>query len=368
MASLRSQPRAEQRDRAALLRPIIDQIVRATAAAEPLQLIGGGTKAFYGGASVGTPLELSPLSGSVAYEPTELVITADAGTPLLEIKRVLAEGGQMLAFEPPCLGPSSTIGGVVASGLSGPRRPYAGAARDGVLGVQLINGRGEVLRFGGQVMKNVAGYDISRLMVGALGTLGPLIEVSLRVHPRPECERTLQWALDSTQAQRRMLALVRQPWPISAMSHDGEYLRVRISGSERHVVDSATKLAPDNSTDADDFWCGLRDFSLPFFQQAQLLWRLSLPPAAPNPTGVDTVLCDWGGALRWIAGDFDADGLRDFCAEYGGHATLFRGGPENGSSAAFTPLPPALHGIHQRLKRAFDPAGVFNRGRLYTDL
>ncbi|MGR8920473.1 MAG: glycolate oxidase subunit GlcE, partial [Gammaproteobacteria bacterium] len=267
----------------ATLARLVEQVTAAAADARPLRVRGGGSKAFLERHADGETLEVAPLAGIVSYEPTELVVTARAGTPLAELEAALAASGQQLGFEPPRLGAGSTIGGAVASGLSGPARPYRGSARDFLLGVEIVNGRGERLRFGGQVMKNVAGYDVSRLMAGAWGVLGLITEVSLRVVPRPPREATLGWQLDAADAHRRMLDLALKPWPVSAMACDGERLRVRVSGSAEAVDDAVRRLAPDAVDDETPFWDELRDLALPALQDPRGLWRLSLPPAAPDP-------------------------------------------------------------------------------------
>ncbi len=328
---------------------------------------GGGTKDFYGREPHGYKLNTGDFRGIVSYEPTELVITARGGTPLTEIEAALREKGQMLPFEPPHFGPGATLGGCVAAGLSGPRRPYAGAVRDFILGVRILDGKGDDLRFGGQVMKNVAGYDVSRLMAGSLGTLGLLLEVSLKVLPRPAVEATLHLKCGGDEAITLMNDWAGKPWPISATAfHNGD-LRVRLSGA-RAAVDATVKKignsAQVDSAQADSFWTGIREQTDPFFAAAGPLWRLSVKPTTP-PLGLPgTHLIEWGGALRWLRSDADPQAIRKAAARAGGHATLFRGGDR---SIVFQPLPPALMKLHRNLKKAFDPAGIFNPGRLYPD-
>ncbi|MEX2479645.1 MAG: glycolate oxidase subunit GlcE [Gammaproteobacteria bacterium] len=339
----------------------------AAASGTALSIIGGGTKQFYGRTCAGERLEVAEHTGIVAYEPSELVITARAGTPVAEIEAELAAHGQILGFEPPVMGPNSTIGGVVSSGLSGPGRPYRGSVRDHLLGVEIINGRGEVLRFGGQVMKNVAGYDVSRLIAGALGVLGVVTEVSLRVVPRGPCEQTLCWVLPAAGAATRMRELSRRPWPITAMAFDGQMLRVRLSGSRLAIDDAVRALGSAATLAEDDFWHDLRHYRFPLFDpRAETgLWRLALPPAAPDPPDYSVILVDWAGAQRWVAGTaMDADALRAYCRAQGGHASRFRGGADGGE--VFDELAPALQALMQRVKRAFDPVGILNPGRLYS--
>lgn len=356
-----------------------ERVKAAAAAGGKLRLRGGGTKDFYGREvdelREGELLDTRSYAGVVSYEPTELVVTARAGTPLVELEATLAEAGQMLAFEPPHFGPSATVGGAVAAGLPGPRRASAGALRDFVLGVKILDGRGEVLSFGGQVMKNVAGYDVSRLMAGSLGTLGLILEVSLKVLPRPVAEASLRFELDEAGALARLNEWGGQPLPISASAWEGTQkrglLHLRLSGAEAAVAAARRRLggealAPEPAA---ALWSGLREHTADFFGQAGLLsaplWRLSLPSTAPA-LDLGPQLVEWGGAQRWLHSERPAAEIRRRVAEVGGHAILFRGGDRRGE--VFTPLAPALLGIHHRLKQAFDPAGVFNPGRMYPEL
>ncbi len=332
----------------------------------PIQIQGSGSKSFYGRSCRGQPLSLAGQRGDISYEPTELVITACAGTPLAEIEAILAEQGQMLAFEPPHFGPNATLGGTIACGLSGPRRPYAGAARDFVLGVQCLNGKGEILRFGGQVMKNVAGYDVSRLMCGALGTLGMLLEISLKVLPRPETEITLSFETEAAQALERMNTLAAEPLPLSAACFTGEQLYLRLSGTGAGVTAARRELGGEALDHGERFWEDLREQRLDFFAGDAPLWRLSVPPATEPLALLGDWLLDWGGAQRWLcAQETDAAEIRRAAATVGGHGMLFRGGDRTGE--VFHPLPPALMALHRRLKHAFDPQGIFNPGRMYRN-
>ena len=331
-----------------------------------LDIRAGGSKRFYGRSASGEAIDVAQHSGVVSHEPTELVLTARAGTPLAAIEALLVERGQMLAFEPPHFDSSATLGGTIASGLSGPRRPYVGAARDFVLGVKLINGRGEVLTFGGQVMKNVAGYDVSRLMTGALGTLGLLLDVSLKVLPLPAREMTLVFDLDEAAALLRMNDWASMPLPLSGASYVDGRMYVRLSGSERAVEAACRQIGGDSADELSDFWRDLRDHRLPFFQHGDALWRVSLPAAAPPLGLAATTFIDWGGAQRWMRTAADADALRSHCARYGGHVTLFRGGDRSGE--VFPPLDAGLMHLHRELKTAFDPKGILNPGRMYDEL
>jgi len=351
---------------------VIDNLSRlireAAKQKRPLCVRGGGTKDFYGGPIHGYKLNTLDYRGIVAYEPTELVITARGGTPLAEIEAALGEKGQMLAFEPPHYGAGATLGGSIAAGLSGPRRPYAGAVRDFVLGVRVLDGKGTELRFGGQVMKNVAGYDLSRLMVGALGTLGVLLEISLKVLPRPVSETTLRLACGEAEAISLMNKWAGKPLPVTATAFRDENLAVRLSGARSAVEAAIRKIGgvPVEPAQAERFWNGIREQTDPFFEPGPPLWRLSVKPTTPPLRLPGSQLVEWGGALRWLRTDASAEAIRDAASRSGGHATLFRA--HDKSAGVFHPLPAALMQIHRRLKRTFDPAGVLNPGRLYPDL
>src|SRR3989344_4901829 len=338
----------------------------AAAARTPLQITGGGTKAFYGLPSAGQRLDVGSHRGILSYEPTELVITARAGTPRADIEPALAEKNQMLAFEPPHLGENATLGGAIACGFSGPRRPWAGSARDFVLGTKILNGKGEILRFGGQVMKNVAGFDVSRLMTGALGTLGVLLEISLKILPQPEEELTLAFELPAAQAITTMSKWSNQPLPLSAACHMGNSLYIRVSGARTALQAARTRLGGEVTEKGVALWHDLREQRHPFFDGATPLWRLSVPSATPPMSLPGQWLVDWGGAQRWFKSDASAGDIRRATEAVGGHATLFRGGDRHGE--VFHPLPPALHALHRRLKQAFDPQRILNPGRLYSDL
>ena len=345
------------------------QILAASAAGKSLRLRGGGTKDWYGQRLDGEVLDTRAYAGIIDYEPTELVITARCGTPLAEIEAALAARNQMLAFEPPHFGPGATVGGVVASALSGPRRASAGALRDFVLGAVLMDGHGERLAFGGQVMKNVAGYDVSRLLAGSLGTLGLILEVSLKVLPLPLREASLRLECAEIAALRMLNEWAGKPLPISASCwHDG-VLTVRLSGAEAAVSAALRTLGGEllAAEDAAAFWLSVREQTHAFFAGAGSLWRLSLPPHASAMILKGRQLIEWGGAQRWLKldGDADADGarhIRQAVAASGGHATLFRGGDK--AVGVFHPLAPAVEKIHQRLRHAFDPAGIFNPHRM----
>nr|MDP2190058.1 glycolate oxidase subunit GlcE [Rhodoferax sp.] len=389
------------------LRQITDRIHAAVADRTPLRIRGGGSKDFYGESLQGELLDVTPLRGITSYEPTELVVTVRAGTPLAELEATLAEKGQCLAFEPPHFtvkGPAlpgqppqaasdASVGGMVAAGLSGPARASAGAVRDFMLGVTLLNGRAELLTFGGQVMKNVAGYDVSRLMVGAMGTLGLLTEISLKVLPVASAEATLVFALDQASALAQLHRWGGQPLPLNAScwvredsaAGNPELLFVRLRGAVAAVESACRKMTQDvpgsrmdNAVAAPD-WQACRDLRLPFFAPVDApqpdsntlaLWRLSLPQTAPVLALPWPQLVEWHGGQRWLWAPLSAQAqLRQVAAEVGGTATLFIAPCEDstGATARFSSLKPPLDRIHRRLKAEFDPAGIFNRGRLYSE-
>jgi len=341
------------------------QILDAAAAGGTLRIRGGGTKDWYGQDFGGEILDTRAHSGIVDYEPTELVITARCGTPLAEIEAALAERGQVLAFEPPHFGAGATLGGAIASGLSGPGRASAGAVRDFVLGAVLLDGRGELLNFGGTVMKNVAGYDVSRLLAGSLGTLGVIVQHSIKVLPRAVCTTTLRFSLSEIDALRTLNEWGRLPLPLSASCwHDG-VLSVRLAGAQAAVSAAARDLGGERDDGAAAFWADLREQRHAFFAGERALWRLSVPPAAGALVLGAPQLIEWGGAQRWLRLDTDAAAarkLRAVVTAAGGHATLFRGGDK--SVGVFQPLAPAVAAISARLKAAFDPSQIFNPGRM----
>jgi len=338
----------------------------AAASGTPLAPEGGASKPFLGRTVQAESLSVSAHRGIVSYQPTELVVTARAGTPLAELERALDEQGQMLPFEPPHLGDGATVGGTIACGLSGPRRPFAGAARDLVLGVRIVNGRGEVLRFGGEVMKNVAGYDLSRLMAGAMGTLGLLLDVSMKVLPRPAVTVTRAFEHDPAQAVRQLNAWAGRPLPLSGACHHAGRTYVRLSGSDGGVASAVAALGGEAMDDDGALWRDLREQRLPFFAGDAPLWRISVPSTAAPLALPGESLVDWGGSLRWLRSDADPDAVRSVAHAAGGHATLFRGGDRAGD--VHHPLTPGLLALHRRLKAAFDPRGIFNPGKLYREL
>lgn len=372
---------------------IAQQVAQAAAERRPLRIRGGDSK-YHLGPTVEAAelLEVGDHRGIIHYQPTELVITARAGTPLAEVEAALAECGQYLPFEPPHLGATATLGGTLACALSGPRRPYVGAARDFLLGSRVVNGRGDALRFGGEVMKNVAGYDASRLMVGARGTLGVILEASLKVLPRPEQEQTLTFECDAELAITWLNRWAGAPLPLSGGAHHQGRLYVRLSGVEAAVSAAKSALGGEALAElaAERFWSDLREQRLPLFSgeisdepgsvatspsppSSSLtegggrgrLWRLSLPPAAPLPQLHGEWLIDWGGAQRWLISDSEPAAVRAAAIELGGHATSVRATDGEG---LHQPLSPSLFALHQRIKERFDPNHVLNPGGLYSGL
>ena len=342
----------------------LSETIRQAAAEQTLLRIrGGGTKDFYGLALIGEVLDTRALTGIVDYEPTELVVTARAGTPLREVEQALAQRGQMLAFEPPHFGPDATLGGCIGCGFSGPRRAATGSARDFVLGVRMLNALGEELRFGGQVMKNVAGYDLSRLMTGSFGTLGLLTEISLKVLPQPERELTLRFELDEVQALASMNQWAARPLPVSATCHFGGALYVRLSGAAAGVAAAQAKLGGEAVPDASALWHSIREQTHPAFESAPALWRFSVKSTAA-PLALGPQIVEWNGSLRWVAADLDPGKAFDIAHQAGGHATLFRGGNKRHGIQQFSP---GLLAVHKKLKRALDPQGMFGPGRIHAD-
>ena len=340
------------------------QITEAFASATPLSICGGSSKQFLGNPVAGEPLSTAEHRGVINYQPDELVMTVRSGTPLQEIEEILRAQHQQLAFEPPSFGDTATIGGTFACGLSGPSRPWAGSARDSLLGCTIINGRGEQLHFGGEVIKNVAGYDATRLMVGAFGTLGLLLDVSFKVIPVPATEITLSFSMDAAQAVTSVVSWSQQPLPITAAAWlDGELL-VRLSGAQAAIRSAQLQLGGEVSEQR-DFWLQLREQQPGFFQTGKPLWRLSLPMAAAPLDIPGEQLIEWGGAQRWLISEEPPQAIRQAATSAGGHATCFRNAQ---GTEIFTPLSKPMLALQQRLKKSFDPKGILNPGRIYTDL
>ncbi|UIF85600.1 glycolate oxidase subunit GlcE [Cupriavidus sp. UYPR2.512] len=365
----------------ATLDAIRDAVRQATETRTALRLRGGGSKDFYGQPAAGQLLDTRAYAGIVDYDPAELVITARCGTPLAEIEAALAERRQMLAFEPPHFAlpgqaSTATLGGAVAAGLSGPRRQSVGALRDFMLGAQLMDGRGEVMDFGGQVMKNVAGYDVSRLLAGSLGTLGLILQVSVKVLPAPFDEATLRFDLAQADAIGHLNRWGGQPLPLASSAWHAGVLHVRLAGATAAVRAACARLGGErvDAAQAAALWQSLREQTHPFFAPAQAgraLWRLAVPTTAAPLELPGSQLIEWGGGQRWWlpedgTGKSDAESVRAVAQAAGGHATLFRNGDK--SVGVFTPLASPLAAIHRRLKETFDPAGIFNPQRMYPGL
>lgn len=341
-----------------LIQKVQEQIRQAHAAGKTLAIRGGGTKGFWLSPEADGVINLQGYSEILDYQPSELVVTVRAGTPLQQVESLLDSHQQMLAFEPPWFGFSATVGGTVACGLSGPRRAAAGSVRDHVLGVRVLDGTGRDVRFGGQVIKNVAGFDVSRLMVGAYGSLGVLTEVTLRVMPKPPAILTLEQEATEAQAIELFNRWAGKPYPISATSFHAGRLRVRLAGSEMAVRSARNVLGGEELPEGNAWWQSLREQTAPCFETGKPLWRLSVAShAAPLGLSGQTLL-EWNGALRWVASDHAASQLQKAARDAGGHATLFRGG--HPQRPCFAPLEPELMLIHRNLKNLFDPGRVLN--------
>ncbi|PXW28647.1 glycolate oxidase subunit GlcE [Paraburkholderia caballeronis] len=350
---------------------LLDEVAHAIATHTPLAIRGGNSKAFLSRAEAAHAVELDTRShrGIVRYEPSELVMTARAGTPLVELTAALDAAGQMLPCEPPEFDGVATLGGAVASGLSGPRRPWAGAVRDFVLGCRLITGEAKHLRFGGEVMKNVAGYDMSRLTAGSFGCLALITEVSMKVLPKPRATHCAALDMTAAEALAELSGWRRAALPVTGACYVDGLLHVRLEGGEGAVSSARDRIGGMHVPMP--FWTGLRERRLPFFDDPRPLWRLSLPNATPLMPLPGDVLLDWGGAQRWLKSDAPAAAIRAIAAAAGGHATCYTKpvSPANEDEAAgdgpFMPLAAPLARLHGELKRRLDPHGIFNPGRLY---
>ncbi len=389
-----------------------EQVLEAAQQKHAILIEGGGTKNFYGNHALNTidktalnsidkvalhstdkaalntldsrvphmtsnsvALKLNSLHGIINYQPTELVVTAWAGTPLQEVIDTLAASSQMLASDPPSFGTQATLGGCVAAGLAGPGRHSGGPIKDYVLGTHLLTANGDVLRFGGEVMKNVAGYDVSRLLVGSMGMFGALTQISVKVAPKPQEVCTLEFDLDEASALALCHGWRAQPLPISATAWqategNGGCLRVRLAGAGAALKTAKQKMGGQllPEVQATDYWAALREQKLSFFDTTTL-WRLAVAPGTPT-LDIGPTLIEWGGGQRWVAADLEATAVRRVAERFGGHATLFRQPlkhtmPEQG---VFHPLAPGVLDVVKRLKHEFDPQGLFNPGRLVHGL
>lgn len=355
---------------------IISSVKDAHASEQSLVISGQGSKSAWLPDAVigaGGSLDVTGHSGIQAYQPEELVITARAGTSLEEINAVLEAEGQMLACDPPRFQPTQadgvvgdnaggTLGGVVATGLSGPGRPWSGAVRDAILGAELVNGKGEYLKFGGQVMKNVAGYDVSRLQAGAWGNLGVLASISIRVHPVWQDQCTLVFQMSAEQAQQKCLRLAQQNLPLQGSCWQDGVLSLRLGGHASGVAGAKLALSGEVLQGGIDleYWANLRDHKADFFQQqlssqmpgAKKIWRLVVPSAAPLPgswLNADDLLIEWGGGLRWLRHDDDA-AVVAYAKSVGGWCW---------AKGELMPIDPVQGRYMSELKRAFDPKNIF---------
>ena len=344
------------------------QVQSALDQQQALHIYGGGSKAFYGNPIKGQPLSLTGHTGIIAYEPSELVVTVRAGTKLADLMQLLDQHGQMLAFEPPMHTENATVGGAVAAGLSGPARPWRGSVRDHVLGMKILFGENQIGSFGGQVMKNVAGYDVSRVMTGALGTLGIILEVSLKVMPKPASELTLALDMPDKDAHELCMALRASAMPLTATCYYDGCLYLRFSGNPENLDITTRQVGGERIAEPDEFWTSLRDQTHEFFMQYDRpLWRLSLPPATAsiNSRLEGSSLMEWGGAQRWVYSNIPVNLIRSIAEKHKGHATVYRGKVPGVNP--FHPLTQELSQLQLRLKETFDPHGIFNRGRMYQD-
>ncbi|VAW98859.1 Glycolate dehydrogenase, FAD-binding subunit GlcE [hydrothermal vent metagenome] len=356
---------------------LTSKIQQAVHAQQALNIVAGNSKAFYGRTIDCKNLNISTHSGIINYEPSELVMTVRSGTKLTEINLELNKNNQMLAFEPPQFNANTTIGGSIACGLSGSRRPFFGSARDFILGCRIINGKGENLRFGGEVIKNVAGYDASRLMTGALGTLGVILDVSIKVLPKPESELTLVQTLSTEAALKLMLHLKRQAFPISGLCFYSNHLFIRLSGSKKTLDKTQAIIGGELLTNTfieselSFSWQQLDNHSLDFFNTNKNLWRISVKPNTPALNIKDDCIYGWAGAERWITSDKDNKTMLELASKAKGHATLFRVTNENTNktnNTKFQPLSTSLLTLHKELKKSFDPYNILNPGKLYSEI
>ena len=366
------------------------RVSQAYADSEPLRIAGAGSKHFLQATDQSAPgavLDMSDYAGVISYEPTELVLTARCGTPIAELESLLAQEGQALPFDPPLYSGADTLGGVVACAASGPSRSYRGGVRDFILGTRIINGRGEDLRFGGEVMKNVAGYDVSRLQVGARGSLGALLDLSVKVLPRHETQETVSFICDSAAVLGKLIALERQPLPLDAAaiaphtSDNKVRLVIRFSGTAAAVKRAVSDIGGDVETDSEQWWLSLRDLTHPFFDKvadkdsADLqipLWRFTVPADTPLDAFVSAVpglqpndwLFDWGGRLRWVKSDASLAAMSAVATSFKGQVSRLGSGSEDSVHAADMGSASALENLHMRIKASFDPRHILNRGVL----
>ena len=334
-------------------------------------IIGSASKNFLGNAFPGKEtISTKGHTGIISYDASELVMTVRSGTRLQDINAALTENNQCLPFEPPAYSKDATIGGTIACNLSGPARAYSGAARDFVLGAHIINGKGDDLHFGGQVMKNVAGYDASRLMAGAYGTLGLILDVSLKVLPIAQTEITIKSELPANIAITTINELSAQNLPITASCYFDNHLYIRLNSSEKNALSVCQfickKISASEIDNSKAFWLSVKEQQHSFFNTDKTITRLSLPATTQAVEFDGEQLIEWGGALRWLKSDLDIQQIRQTIQQHGGHVSAYRN--SSSDSEFFHPLEPGARILHQRLKHAFDPAGILNPGRLYKEL
>ena len=351
-----------------LIRDWQEKIRQAQSAKTPLHIVGSGSKQFYGPRCTGEELNVQANQGIVDYEPSELVVTVKGGTRLSELEKALAERGQFLAFEPPHFGENATVAGAIASGLAGPRRASVGALKDFILGVKIIDGQGQHLTFGGQVMKNVAGYDVSRLIAGSFGALGIIDELSIKVLPIPEASTTLALDVDQAKALNLFNTYAGQPLAISATAWVDNVAYIRLSGAQEAIDAGVAKIGGTlvAANEADALWQNIREQKHAWFNADKPgnLWRLAVPSTSDVLSEFDSVFVEWGGALRWVYSSAPEAEIRAIVSKVGGNANVFRA---NGAvESHFHPLSAPMLRIQQRIKTAFDPAGILNAGRLYS--
>lgn len=350
---------------------LVERVRAATATGTALRIVGGDTKRFYGRQVAGEPLAVAGHTGVLSYDPAELVLTARGGTRLAEVETLLREHGQHLPFEPPSFGPTATLGGTIAAALAGPGRVARGPVRDYVLGARLLTGDGRVLRFGGEVMKNVAGYDVSRLLAGSLGVLGVILDVSLKVLPAPVATRTVRLDLEAARALEWLADPVHRGLPLTASFHADGRLWLRFDGASDAGLDGVCATVGGETLlhDAGErLWHDVREQRHPWFLETQRrLWRLHVPANAATQSfdRAGACACEWHGTQRWLA-DVEREVATGIALEVGGQATLFRGG--DGSEEVFVPPAPPMLELQRRVKHVFDPAGILNTGRLYATL
>jgi glycolate oxidase FAD binding subunit len=346
------------------IRTLCTSIQQANSSKQSLQLSAGGSKSFYGNQIFAPPLDVSANIGIVDYEPSELYISARNGTLLSEIESTLEASNQMLPFEPPHFTSQATLGGTVACGLSGPRRAYANSMRDCILGTNIVNGKGEYLQFGGNVMKNVAGYDVSRLMCGAFGTLGILTQISLKVIPKPQSEITIAIEVNQNEALETMNAWMQTQLPISATYFNNDVLYVRIAGLEKTTKKVHENIGGERFQDSDTFWKNIKDHQADFFQTDLPIWRVIIPSNTPVLSISGESCLEWNGGLRWIKSSEDAQHIINQCQTANGHATLFKA--KTKANDCLPSISPKLQNLHLNLKSSFDPNHILNPGRMYS--